>query len=186
MKVPARFRKAKLEDLDPNQFRAVINFNKGLLGGSGAGLLVCGPPGVGKTYALAALSLRWADRARVSERKLSGEFVTAPLFFDNIDPFNDDAWDDYRDRSWVETYSRVDWLVINDLGKEDRSGKLAKQKAQRLGRVLRARSEAMLITHITTNLDGKGLKDEYGESIVSLLSEMTIPVIVDGPDRRCE
>lgn len=185
LRLPKRFAKADLRQVDVEQFEAVIKFNKGELT-EGMGLLVCGPPGVGKTYALAALSRRWADRknSELTTRPWSFEFVTAPTFFENLDPFNDEAWDTYRDRSWDDTYSLVNWLVINDLGKEDRAGKRGKQKTQLLGKILRARSEAMLLTHVTTNFNGKQLREEYGESIVSLMSEMMIPVIVDGPDRR--
>jgi hypothetical protein len=93
--------------------------------------------------------------------------------------------------SFTDVYNHVPWLVLNDLGKEYRGGKLEEQVPYKLGRLLRTRSEAERVTHITTNLSLSGngdgtIRGVYGESIASLLAEMTKAFEVTGPDRRRE
>ena len=183
--VPPRFAEARLDNVLP-VFAAMklyaemmtVNLQRGL------GLLVTGPVGVGKTWATAALTIEY--RRKFHGRGCASEFVTSPAFFDHMNEFSDDRWDDYRDQEWSDTYTRVPWLVINDLGKEYRGGKVADQVVYRLGRVLRERCEHKRVTHITTNLDNKGLRETYGEAVMSLLSEMTRPLIINGPDLRKE
>lgn len=149
----------------------------------GTGLLLSGPPGVGKTWAVAALTRYYVQiRIQASDR-WDFVFETAPplvKLLDDIDP----PWDSYRDQAAWETLAVVPWLVVNDLGKEYRGGKLGEQVPYKIGRLLRARSERKLLTHITTNLSGLQIKEQYGDSIVSLLNEMTQMVVVTGGDRR--
>lgn len=180
-RVPKRFYEATLSSLDPKMFAEVLQWaaTVSLHLEDGKGLLLSGPPGVGKTWAVTAL-------VRAVCGKVPGldyEWVTAPDMFENLD-ISASTWDAFRDQSWDETYSTVHVLVLNDLGKEYRGVKLSEQVAYKLGRVLRARSEIKLVTLVTTNLHGKGMTEAYGESISSLLSELVIPVTVNGPDRR--
>jgi DNA replication protein DnaC len=179
--IPERFHDAAMNNLDPQRFACVIEFAKNLAGRvkEGKGLLLSGPPGIGKTWAVAALTKRYA----YSHGRPDYEFQTAPFLFDALDEFDKNV-DEYREQTWKETYSKVPWLVVNDLGKEYRAGKLGEQVTFKLGKLLRVRSERKLVTHITTNFDGKRLKEEYGDSIVSLLSEMTTTHVVLGPDLR--
>ena len=181
LRIPNRFAEAHLSQLDKKVFSEVIRYSEDTARhvGRGIGLFLSGPPGVGKTYAIAALTREFS----LKDVRGDYEFVTAPDFFERINPMTPGE-DNYRGQTWLDTYTRVPWLVINDLGKEYRGGKYAEQASYLLGRVLRARSERVRVTHITTNIDGKSMKGTYGESIVSLISEMTIPCICSGPDRR--
>ena len=182
--IPPRFARATFKSVDHEQFRDLVEYRKGLRAHcrSGRGVLLSGPPGVGKTWALSALTDEWCSSS-ASRGKGTPVFVTAPDFFENLSEFTE-AWDSWRDQSWLDTYTTAAWLVLNDLGKERRNGKYAAQMAERLGRVVRARSERQLLIHVTTNFDAKQLTEAYGESVMSLLSEMTVPMAVNGPDRR--
>lgn len=150
----------------------------------GDGLVLSGPPGVGKTWAIVALTRAYVAWVKGSKRKLDFEFVTAPDMFENLSSDFGGAVDGYRGQTWAKTYASVGWLVINDLGKEYRGGRLEQQVPHLFGRVLRARSEGRKVTHVTTNLRGDKLLEVYGGSVLSLLSEMTTLYEIDGRDRR--
>lgn len=170
-----------MADLDERRFKAVIAYGNDLVANlrEGRGLLLSGPVGVGKSYAIAALTRAYVHKVVRSDHV----FQTAPDLVDNLSDF-EAHYDAYREQPWMTTYMNVPWLVINDLSKEYRAGKLGEQVAYKLGRLLRARCEKKLVTHVTTNANGNSLREEYGESIASLISEMMTPVLVGGDDRR--
>lgn len=170
-----------MADLDERKFKSVIAYGNALSENirAGMGLLLSGPVGVGKSYAAAALTRLYVQKVVRSDHV----FQTAPDLVDNLSDM-DAPYDPYREQPWMTTYMTVPWLVINDLSKEYRGGKLGEQVAYKLGRLLRARCERKLVTHVTTNANGDKLREEYGESIASLMAEMMIPVIVGGEDKR--
>jgi DNA replication protein DnaC len=192
--LPRRFAGAELRHLDERTFGAVLDYYDNLKVNmdKGVGLVLSGAPGVGKSYAISALTTAAVGHHVRIKRKLTYEFATAPLFFQRLNPITPEGMDTRRNKTWVETYSTVRWLVINDLGKEYRAGGFKEQIIFMLGQVLRERSERMLVTHITTNLSlekkrvvsTERLADAYGDSISSLLKEMALPVVVQGEDRR--
>lgn len=156
---------------------------------SGVGLLISGPPGVGKSYAMAALTRYYMERLRPG-RLPSVVYHTIYEVNDRYAPVvGNSPFDDERGQSWTKTYETCKWLVLNDLGKEYRGGKYAEQMAYKVGRLLRARSERALVTHVTTNLPLASstvstFSTTYGDSIWSLTAEMMQRYEVDGPDRR--
>lgn len=189
-RIPPRFRDANLKHVDKDAYRPVLTYLKDYKqhAARGVGLLLSGPVGVGKTYTISALTLAIA---KLYEPNLRCEFVTGADFFDRVRPINPDGYDEYRDQTWVKTYSTIQHLVINDLGKEYRGGGFAEQATYCLGKVLRARSENLLTTYFTTNLAIKTregasatIEETYGGSVTSLLREMIIPVTVVGADMR--
>jgi len=188
-RLPLRMREATIEGLDPQQFKVVVDYSEKLWYHlkSGKGLLLSGPPGVGKTWAISALTNKFVGMGWASTP--IHEFVTAPTLFDlyaSIDP----GVDAYTGLPYDRLYESCLWLVINDLGKEYRGGKLEEQIPYKLGRLLRARNEKRRVTHITTNLAASGgpqsIVGVYGKSIASLLSEMVSAYVITGPDRRKE
>lgn len=188
-RIPARFRDANLKDVDPKVYGEVLTYFKNWpdMKRRGVGVLLCGAAGTGKTWTTCALTIAIGE----VEKNFKCEFVTAPQFFDRIHPVSPDGFDEYRDQTWEKTYSTIPYLVINDLGKEYRSGKYADQVAYSLGKIVRIRSENLLVTHYTSNLGIKKdsgssgtLVDTYGSSVVSLLRETVIPITIVGQDRR--
>lgn len=157
-------------------------------------MFISGPPGVGKTYALSALTRAVSAGIRYfegEERMLTLRdyiFATGPSLFECYAlPY------DAGDKDKTQELESVNWLVINDLGKEFRSGAYAQQVPYKLGRLLRARVEKRLVTHITTNLllnpteesPGASIAEIYGQSIYSLLMECCPHRYeVNGKDRR--
>lgn len=191
--IPKRFLDATLDSLDKEQFSFVFSYvdNIKTLIKEGKGLLLAGRPGVGKTWSLAALSRFYIEYKQLNSWCFDCIFVTAPVLFSGYDNLTEVLWDSYRGKTYTLAYEEVPWLVINDLGKEYRGGKLEEQVPYKLGRLLRIRSEGKRVTHISTNLSLAGnsegtIRGVYGESIGSLLAEMTTAFEVTGPDRRRE
>lgn len=182
LRVPERFQQAELSGLTP-RFKPVIEYAKLLRDyvDDGVGLLLVGSPGVGKSWAVAALTKFYTTQYIRGDY----EYQTSHRLVENLEAVEGEGkWDIYRDQPWQYTLETVSWLVINDLGKEYSGGKLSEQNAYKIGRLLRVRSERLLVTHITTNMSGKEIKEKYGETFSSLLSEMTKLVVVLGKDRR--
>ena len=193
--VGRRFRSAKLTDLEEEYFGAVISYakdyRKHLL--AGEGLLLSGPPGIGKTHAIVALMRHIKEQA-------GGQFdyfiVTAPKFFDQYAVRNNEEVDSFRGKSLTNTYEDVLGMVLNDLGKEERIKEWQEEAATyKLGRLLRARHEEQRPIFITTNFpltksrsgEGTTFQQAYGKSIWSLIQEMTCARLeILAPDRRAE
>lgn len=181
LRMPERFLEAHMGTLDPKVVPFIFEYVKKLTDNvtAGKGLLLSGPPGIGKTWALAALTTKYA----FSCLRPDYEFLTAPDMIDLMSSYNP-VVDEYRECPWSWTLGNVPWLVINDLGKEFLGGKVKAQVSASIGRILRARSEKVLVTHVTTNLSGKEINAVYGETVGSLLAEMTKTCLVTGKDRR--
>lgn len=194
--VGARFEAATLSTVEKLYFEDVYEYAAAPLRylKTGRGLLLSGNPGIGKTWAVTALMKELFSAHGNSPGRWDFHIITAPLLFDLYTPDARDSskLDEYREQAWAKTFETVSALVINDLGKEDRSREWHQEMvAYKLGRVLRARHEAQLPIFITTNLliqadtTDHTVRGAYGESIWSLLCDMTeFRVQTVAPDRR--
>jgi DNA replication protein DnaC len=192
--VGKRFQHATLAQLNKKYFAEVLSYSRDYKKHlqRGEGLLLSGPPGIGKTFAVTALQ-------RYIKEKEGGLFdyyiVTAPKLFEMyVDYRTANDVDAHRGKSWNRIFEEVPGMVINDLGKEERLKEWQQEAAAyRLGRLLRARHEEQRPIFITTNFpvvrprDGSGItfQEAYGESIWSLVQDMTCArVQIVAPDLR--
>jgi DNA replication protein DnaC len=146
----------------------------------GLGLHFWGSYGTGKTL-LACYVLREVIRSFDYRRYplYTGYFTT----FSNLLTLYTDGWHDKEARmEFSEKIKGVDFLVIDDLGKEFRTKTNLNQAA--LDTVLRDRVYAMRPIIITTNRTDEEIEDDYGIGTMSLFDESCIRVEVSGEDFR--
>jgi DNA replication protein DnaC len=180
IRVPPRFRSASIKNVDAGQFKAVCAYGKSVdtLTKQGVGLWLTGVAGLGKSYALAALT---AEAKAVSEKKkryFDFEWVLAQEMMERLPAFAS------ADDAFSKRMSTVKWLVIDDLGAEYRGGGLREQVIYKISALLRKRSQHMLVTHVSTNLSTAEIKEVYGAPVASLIKECFSVVTVKGKDRR--
>ncbi len=84
----------------------------------------------------------------------------------------------------IQALEFVPVLLIDDMGDAARSQALTDDKRDKTYDVLRVRHERKLLTVITTNLDHKGMKYQFGQRIYSRLRELCVWVTVGGRDLR--
>ena len=143
------------------------------------GLFFFGANGVGKST-LASLIIREAYRWRYRCKRCT--------FTDYVNELSK-TWEAPKIGHWGEddaeslfyhNYKAVDFLVIEELGKENLNDMMIRS----LEDLLRYREERGLPTIICSNLDTKLLEDRYGASVFSLLVGNFQPIKVVGEDLR--
>jgi DNA replication protein DnaC len=167
-----RYWKAELEDLTGFEVIQkycdnIHNFKAG-----GSGLLLWGDNGKGKTYC-AAIILKEAVRVGYTAMLTSpSEYSEGRIEQQRFD----------ENHTLVERIEAVDFLVIDDIGKEHKT-KSGWFEAN-FERLLRLRVKECKPTIITTNLPPRKFGDHYSKSINELIKEGLFPFNVVGPNFR--
>lgn len=140
------------------------------------GICFMGSNGVGKSM-LSCIILKEAYRRRYSCRRVTfSAYIGA--YTESWGANKSDR--DELERTLLEKYKGVEFLVLEEIGKEIDS-KIAKPILEDL---LRYREEHGLVTLICTNLTPDVLKDLYGNSVCSLINGNTTVITIDGEDQR--
>ena len=145
---------------------------------NGRGIFFCGKNGVGKSF-LSCLILKEAYRHRYSCRRVTfSSYISA-----YTESWGANKLDrDIMEQDLLEKYKGVEFLVLEEIGKEIDS-KIAKPILEDL---LRYREEHGLSTVICCNLDLPDFKEQYGNSIVSLIRGNQTIIKIIAEDRRKE
>lgn len=172
--IPERYQQARLHHLNPSFKEALITFERT------TGVVVTGPVGTGKTYALAAL-MRYllctggSDKhcERTSWEKLCIEIRAT---FNNESPLTENAI--------LDRMLGADYLIIEDIG----AGKIIDAAESDFSRrilyvVLDGRLEKCRPTFVSTNKSRETLSTTFDERIASRLSLFKW-VGVGGQDKR--
>lgn len=148
--------------------------NLGSMKEEGVGLVFGGPPGPGKTT-IAAIIFKYLARAGWKCWMTSlGEIV------ETIQR----SWNgsDENSSNFLEKCRTVDFLLIDDLGKEH-SGPTGFSSTV-FDNLIRYRIQHRLPTFLTTNLNRTGIKSRYGDALLSLVEGKCAIVTVNAADVR--
>lgn len=170
-KLPPKFTEARLEDFTDKP--TLIDQVKLSLA-AGRGVVLWGRRGTGKSHLAGA----------IIRRKLS---ECVPSLFVYVPELLGRVRDSYSGRGpsayeLVEAVRTIDFLVLDDLGKENATGWAREQ----LDIIVNHRYNWNLQTVCTSNLNRKGLEEQIGDAAVSRLAEMCKWLAVRGKDRRLD
>ena len=187
MRLPQRFWKVKYGQMEPDLREQVGKYLRSVHDwlDRGEGLMLWGKNGRGKTAAACYVA------KEVRRTGASVLFVTASTLVQSA-MGKDVDYEDAEGLSLIQRATIVDFLVIDDLGKEPRGGKNGSSWSERiLETLLRERVAARRTTWITTNMsvrageDASGsLFDLYKVSMREVLKESVYPYYVEGPNLR--
>ena len=187
MGVPKHFCKKTLMDFDTYKdkgLKSVKTFVSDYLDNlvdnieENRGIFFYGSNGVGKSM-LSCIILKEAYRYRYSCRRVT--FSTYVHYYTN-------SWDkkgnerEVYDSDFYESYKGVEFLVLEELGKEIDS-KIAKPILEDL---LRYREEHGLVTIMCSNIDPHTIEELYGASVMSLIKGSMTPICITSKDKRLE
>jgi DNA replication protein DnaC len=149
---------------------------------SGVGFMLSGPYGTGKTHLAGALTIDLINSGH------SVIFGTLIKLLGVIRQSYSDNWTQDDEITIIDTYSKVDLLIIDDLGKE----RVSDWTLEKLFTIINQRYENYLPVGITTNYTKESLikrltvngNSDVAESIVSRLTEMCKGIYLGGNDRR--
>lgn len=146
----------------------------------GMGLLLIGKVGTGKT-GLIYLILRRLRELFIVSRVAYKKFAATNIE-EMVGIYTQDWYSNEEGREFSESIQKADFLIIDDIGKEFR-GKSG-LTASVLDSVIRYRINWKLPTIMTSNISLKGLREIYGEALISVMLESVIILNFKGEDYR--
>jgi DNA replication protein DnaC len=178
--IPRLYREAEIDDFKANSdfLKMLRNYIKYIhdMFEDCVNLTLYGSNGSGKTY-IASILLKNAYRNRYSAKR-----ITFAEFMDKVFDRNKLADEEkYIIQQEINNIYDAEFLVIDELGKENNTK--SESNVNLLINLLKYREEKGLPTIICTNLSLKVIKERYGETVDSMISQ-SIRLEMAGDDMR--
>lgn len=178
-----KWHEKKLEDFD-NDDKALATVNKYLkhyenMLEEGVGLFLWGANGTGKTYLLTTTF------KKLFKLGYSVKIISLSTL---ITKYASGWYDSKEKKEFFDLLKRVDFLAIEEIGKEFKSikGNENDLSTTVLDTVIRYRVQMKKPVWCTSNLAPSKLKSRYTEDVASMLKEACYIQIVSGKDKRTE
>ena len=137
--------------------RDYLKFEKG-------NVILSGPPGIGKSHLSIGLAKALNEKSKECENPKSVIFISTSALFNKIEEsFNGRG--DFTENYAVDLLSKVDFLVLDDLGKESSMSANLKEANDWRQRVLFKILDSRQTTIFNTNLSSNDIKTIYNQAL---------------------
>lgn len=137
--------------------RDYLNFEKG-------NVILSGPPGIGKSHLSIGLAKALNEKSKECENPKSVIFISTSALFNKIEEsFNGRG--DFTENYAVDLLSKVDFLFLDDLGKESSMSANLKEANDWRQRVLFKILDSRQTTFFNTNLSSNDIKTIYNQAL---------------------
>lgn len=127
-------------------------------------VILSGPPGIGKSHLSIGLAKELNEKSKECENPKSVIFISTSALFNKIEEsFNGRG--DFTESYAVDLLSKVDFLFLDDLGKESSMSANLKEANEWRQRVLFKILDSRQTTFFNTNLSSNDIKKIYNQAL---------------------